>query len=110
LVRENGLEGGGVRLGDVLDLYIRALGMPRSLEEVGVGREKLEGLAVNALKDHWIQTNPIKITEKEQVMEILRMVVDKEKRDVKVPGVQVNGHGDVDGHQHGPGCDHDHAH
>jgi alcohol dehydrogenase class IV len=110
LVEANELDAQNMDLGDVLDLYIRALGMPRSLEDVGVGREKLDSLAVNALKDHWIQTNPIKITEKEQVMEILRMVVETEKKDVKVPGVQVNGSGDTSGHQHGPGCDHDHAH
>lgn len=108
LIEANGLEAGKMDLGDVLDLYIRALGMPRSLADVGVGKDKLDGLAVNALKDHWIQTNPIKITEKGQVMEILEMVVETEKRDIKVPGVHVNGH--TNGHQHGPGCDHDHDH
>jgi alcohol dehydrogenase class IV len=106
LIKENGLDAGKMDLGDVLDLYIRALRMPRSLMDVGVGREKLDMLATNALKDHWIQTNPIKITEKGQVMEILNMVVETEKRNVRVPGMQTNGHG----HQHGPGCGHDHAH
>ena len=33
-------------LGDVLDAVIRELGMPRSLKEVGVGREKFAELAV----------------------------------------------------------------
>lgn len=104
------VEEGG--LGDVLDLCVRALGMPRSLEEVGVMEEALDGLAGNALKDHWIQTNPVKITEKEQVLEILRMVAMEVKRGMKVKGVKVNGydHGDTNGHQHGPGCDHDGDH
>ncbi|KIW91384.1 uncharacterized protein Z519_08280 [Cladophialophora bantiana CBS 173.52] len=62
-------------LGDVLDVIFRDLGMPRTLKEVGVGRDKLDGLAQNSLKDHWIQTNAQPITEKEQVMEILEMVV-----------------------------------
>jgi alcohol dehydrogenase class IV len=106
LVEANGLDAGRMDLGDVLDLYIRALGMPRSLQDVGVGRDKLESLATNALKDHWIQTNPIKITEKGQVMEILEMVVETEKKEVKVPGLQLNGH--TDEHQHGPGCGHGH--
>lgn len=108
LVEANGLAAGKMDLGDVLDLYIRALGMPRSLQDVGVGRDKLESLATNALKDHWIQTNPIKITEKGQVIEILEMVVETEKKEVKVPGLQLNGH--TDEHQHGPGCGHGHEH
>ena len=63
-------------LGDVLDVIFREIGMPRTLKEVGVGRDKLDGLARNSLKDHWIQTNAKPITEKEQVMEILEMVVE----------------------------------
>lgn len=62
-------------LGDILDLIFRDLGMPRTLKDVGVGRDKLDGLARNSLKDHWIQSNPLPITEKEQVLEILEMVV-----------------------------------
>lgn len=65
-----------VDLGDMLDVIFRELGMPRTLKEVGVGRDKLEGLAENSLKDHWIQTNAKPITEKSQVMEILEMVVE----------------------------------
>ncbi|KAJ9664229.1 hypothetical protein H2198_000447 [Neophaeococcomyces mojaviensis] len=63
-------------LGDVLDLIIRALGMPRTLKDVGVGRDKLEGLAKNTLTDQWAKTNAKPITEKEQVIEILEMVVE----------------------------------
>ncbi|KIX95281.1 uncharacterized protein Z520_09198 [Fonsecaea multimorphosa CBS 102226] len=63
-------------LGDILDVVFREIGMPRTLKEVGVGRDKLDGLAKNSLKDHWIQTNAKPITEKEQVMEILEMVVE----------------------------------
>jgi alcohol dehydrogenase class IV len=63
-------------LGDVLDAFFREIGMPRTLKEVGVGKDKLDGLAVNSLTDHWIKTNAKPITEKEQVMEILRMVVE----------------------------------
>lgn len=63
-------------LGDILDLVVRELGMPRSLQDVGVGADKLDGLARNSLTDHWIQTNAKPITEMSQVLEILRMVVD----------------------------------
>ncbi len=57
-----------------MDAVIRELGMPRSLADVGVGRDKLEGLAINALKDRWLPTNPIPVTEKSQVLEILELV------------------------------------
>jgi alcohol dehydrogenase class IV len=62
-------------LGDILDAVIRELGMPRTLKEKGIGRDKLDLLAENSLKDHWIKTNAKPITEKSQVMEILEMVV-----------------------------------
>src|SRR5438045_9021749 len=61
-------------LGDLLDAFVRELGMPRSMTEVGVtGREKLEVLARNTLKDVYARTNPIPLKTPEQVMEILEM-------------------------------------
>lgn len=62
-------------LGDILDTVIRELGMPRSLGDVGVGRDKLDALAEHSLHDRWCQTNPVPLKEKGQVMEILEMVV-----------------------------------
>lgn len=53
-------------LGDILDAIIRELGMPRSLSDVQVGRDQLDGLAENSLHDRWCKT---------QVLEILEMVV-----------------------------------
>lgn len=75
VLSRRGLGRGGSDLGDVLDAIFRELGMPRSLKEVGVGREKLPALAEGSLNDRWCQTNPIPLREKEQVMEILEMVV-----------------------------------
>ncbi|PYI04906.1 putative Fe-containing alcohol dehydrogenase [Aspergillus sclerotiicarbonarius CBS 121057] len=63
-------------LGDVLDAIIRELGLPRTLKEVGVGRDQLDGLAENSLRDRWCRTNPVPLVEKEQVLEILEMVVE----------------------------------
>lgn len=63
-------------LGDVLDAVVRELGMPRSLKDVGIGREKLDGLAENSLHDRWCISNPVSLREKEQVLEILEMVVE----------------------------------
>lgn len=59
--------------GDALDAIFRELGMPRSLKEVKVGREKFDALAVNSLKDPCCQANPIPLERKEQVLEILEM-------------------------------------
>jgi alcohol dehydrogenase class IV len=63
-------------LGDLLDAFISALGMPRTLKSVGVGRDKLDTLAENSLSDKWCHTNPIPLTVKAQVLEILETVVD----------------------------------
>jgi alcohol dehydrogenase class IV len=62
-------------LGDILDAIFRELGMPRSLSEVRVGRDKLDGLAAHSLHDRWCQSNPVPLKEKSQVLEILKMVV-----------------------------------
>ena len=63
-----------VDLGDLLDVFVRELGLPRSLSEVGVtGPEKLSMLARKSLQDPFAKTNPIPLTTPEQVMEILEM-------------------------------------
>jgi alcohol dehydrogenase class IV len=75
VLESRGLKKEEVDLGDVLDAVIRELGMPRSLGDVGVGRDKLDGLAQNSLHDRWCRTNPVPLNEKGQVLEILEMVV-----------------------------------
>ncbi|KAF5984308.1 alcohol dehydrogenase [Fusarium coicis] len=77
LLQVKGLNKSAVSLADILDVFISALGMPRSLEEVGIGEHKLEVLAKNSLDDIWIQTNALPITEASQVMEILNMCVKR---------------------------------
>ncbi|KAG4287318.1 hypothetical protein FPRO06_04970 [Fusarium proliferatum] len=77
LLQVEGLDKSVVSLADILDAFISALGMPRSLEEVGIGEDKLEVLARNSLDDIWIQTNAFPITEASQVMEILSMCVKR---------------------------------
>jgi alcohol dehydrogenase class IV len=56
---------------EVLDGFIRGLGMPRRLSEVGVARDQLETVANRTLKDIWGRTNPRPIETADQVMEIL---------------------------------------
>ena len=61
--------------GDALDVIFRELGMPRSLKDVGVGADKLDALATGSLQYRWCKTNPIPLKAKEQVMEILQLVI-----------------------------------
>lgn len=76
VLRDRGVDASKADLGDVLDAVIRELGMPRSLKEVGVGRDALDDLAANSLHDRWCRTNPVPLTDKKQVLEILEMVVE----------------------------------
>lgn len=58
---------------DLLDEFIRGLGMPRRLADVGVTPDQFEKAAKLSMHDRWIHTNPRPITSPEQVMEILRL-------------------------------------
>ncbi len=59
--------------GDVLDDFIRGLGMPRSLREVNVGPEHFDRIAQQAMATPWVPRNPRKIEGPAQVREILDM-------------------------------------
>ncbi|KAI9036852.1 iron-containing alcohol dehydrogenase [Aspergillus affinis] len=74
-LQQHGVDGQRADLADVLDVVIRELGMPRSLKDVGVGADQLDSLAANSLHDRWCQTNPVPLTKKEQVLDILNLVV-----------------------------------
>jgi maleylacetate reductase len=56
---------------DVLDRFIRGLGLPRSLQEVRVGAEHFKAIAEQAMRTPWIPRNPRKIDTPAQVREIL---------------------------------------
>jgi maleylacetate reductase len=61
----------GKDAGDVLDAFIRGLGLPRSLHEVGVGPEHFDAIAEQAMRTPWVPRNPRKIDSAAQVREIL---------------------------------------
>jgi maleylacetate reductase len=63
----------GEDAGDVLDSFIRGLGMPRSLREVKVGPENFDRIAQQAMGTIWVPRNPRKIESPAQVREILDM-------------------------------------
>ncbi|KAK6978216.1 Fe-containing alcohol dehydrogenase [Favolaschia claudopus] len=74
LAERKGLVEGEADLGDLLDVFVRELGMARTLKDVRFGREKFEKLAEFSVRDGWAVTNPVPLTKKGQVMEILEMV------------------------------------
>ncbi|PWY95014.1 Fe-containing alcohol dehydrogenase [Aspergillus sclerotioniger CBS 115572] len=69
-----GLKEDTADLSQVLDRIIRALGLPRSLAEVGIGREKFLQVAERSMNDWCCQQNPMPLTSPAQVVEILEFV------------------------------------
>jgi alcohol dehydrogenase class IV len=63
----------GREAGDVLDDFIRGLGMPRSLGEVRVGKEHFDRIARQAMGTPWVPRNPRPIDGPAQVREILEL-------------------------------------
>jgi maleylacetate reductase len=61
----------GQDAGDVLDAFIRNLGLPRSLQDVRIGPEHFDRIAEQAMKTPWVPRNPRPIAGPEQVREIL---------------------------------------
>ncbi|KAJ6549928.1 putative Fe-containing alcohol dehydrogenase [Mycena capillaripes] len=76
LAESKGLVEGVADLGDLLDVFVRSLGMVRTLKEAGVGRDKFAKLAEYAIHDPFAPTSPVPLTEEAQVMEILEMVAE----------------------------------
>ena len=65
----------GEDAGDVLDAFISGLGLPRTLADVGVGVDDLEGIAQGAMGTPWVPYNPRKIAGPADVREILEMAL-----------------------------------
>ena len=63
----------GVAASDAVGALIAALGLPCKLSEVGVGEDKFELIAENAMHDGWLHTNPRRIETPQEVVEILRL-------------------------------------
>jgi len=74
VLERRGLKRETADAGDVVGAVVSELGLPRTLRDVGVGREQLDALAVNCLKDRWIDKGPVPLKTKEQVLEVLGMV------------------------------------
>lgn len=69
-----GLRRGSVNLSQVLDTYIRILGLPRTLEEVGIGKDMHWQIAESSVQDRCCMRNPIPLTDPSMVVQILDLV------------------------------------
>ena len=56
---------------DVLDAFIRGLGLPRSLQDVRIGPEHFDRIAEAAMATPWVPRNPRKVDGPSQLREIL---------------------------------------
>jgi alcohol dehydrogenase class IV len=57
----------------LVDKFIRALDMPRTLAEVGVGPDQFDVIAETTMMDFWVRTNPRPISGPTDVRKILEM-------------------------------------
>ena len=58
---------------EALDAFIRNLGMPRTLGEVGVDESRFQQVAEYTLLDIWGRTNPRPVKSADDIMQILRL-------------------------------------
>lgn len=58
---------------EALDAFIRGLGMPRTLGEVGVDEARFQQVAEYTLLDIWGRTNPRPVSSADDIMQILRL-------------------------------------
>ena len=58
---------------EALDAFIRGLGMPRTLGEVGVDEARFQQVAEYTLLDIWARTNPRPVSSADDIMQILRL-------------------------------------
>lgn len=71
-LRKQGLSVQESDAGDALRAIFNELGMPATLEEVGVGSDQWDLLATNSLADSFVKANPKPIAGAEQIKEILQ--------------------------------------
>jgi alcohol dehydrogenase class IV len=67
-----GLGKPGEAASSALDAFIRSLGMPRTLSEVGVTEDRFQQVADYTLLDIWGRTNPRPVRSADDILEILR--------------------------------------
>lgn len=66
------LGGGFATASEALDNFIRGIGMPRRLSDVGVDQSRFQQVAEYTLLDIWGRTNPRPVTSADDILQILR--------------------------------------
>lgn len=74
VLKSAGLDQSKADLGDLLDVYVRELALPRTLKDMGISSDVIPALSERTLADFWAPTNPVPLLKAEQVREILDMV------------------------------------
>lgn len=74
VLRKGGCTDGLSDAGDALRAVFDELGMPRSLQDVGVARDQWESIEVNSLEDKMVKLNPKPMITREDVREVLELV------------------------------------
>ncbi|KAL7626660.1 hypothetical protein AAE478_003434 [Parahypoxylon ruwenzoriense] len=72
---QRGLKKETADLGDLMDAVVRALDLPRTLKEFGIGEDKIGSIAEHSVHARWVQSNPAPL-DKDGVLEILKMVLE----------------------------------
>jgi len=75
VLKSHGLEKNKADGGDVVGAFVKELDLPSNLKDVGIKESQLDALADSCLTDPWLKTNPIPLTEKRQVLEILKLAL-----------------------------------
>lgn len=70
-----GLSQDSADLGDLLNMIIRALGLPMTLKELDVESDVVPKLSKRAVADFWAPTYPMPLWETGQLQEILEAVM-----------------------------------
>lgn len=63
----------GVPAGDVIEEYVKSLGQPARLRDVGVKKDQFDAIAAGSLENMMVRSNPRSIENADQIREILEM-------------------------------------
>ena len=74
ILQQANLSEESANLGDILDVVIRSLDLPRTLGEMHISADRIPALSERALADFWSPTNPVPLVNADQVREILEAV------------------------------------
>ena len=62
-----------ISAGRAVRSLVESLGLPSTLQQVGIREEQLDEIAVRAIKHPVVRTNPRSLQTEEQVLEILNL-------------------------------------